>query len=56
MPLLPKAHFGDVKNEAIDWRQRLASEPDGDEQDDQPASDDVIGMLGFDPDEKESES
>jgi len=52
--MIDQAHFGTVEDRPADWRKALKDgtlkdEPDDDE--DRPATPDVIGMLGFDPDE-----
>ena len=49
---VPQAHFGKIKEKPVDWRTLLANEQDGDDADGAPATEDVIGMLGFDPDEE----
>ena len=55
---IPIAHFSQVTDKPVDWRAALESgklvdEPDDD--DDRPAAEDVIGMLGFSPDELEED-
>ena len=46
---MPQVYFGEVSEKKVDWRKEAKEEDD----DDAPASDDVIAMLGFDPDELE---
>jgi hypothetical protein len=48
---LPEAHFGAVTKQPVDWRNILADEDEKDDDEDVPASEDVVAMLGFDPDE-----
>lgn len=48
---LPQANFGEVSEEPIDWRADDSEEPDDDE--DAPASEELIGLLGFDPDKED---
>ena len=47
---LPNIHIGEVKEEKIDWRK-----VDTKEDDDAPASKELIAQLGFDPDKEETE-
>jgi hypothetical protein len=53
---LPQVHFGEVKEDEkpVDWRKAKDDSPD-DDGEDQPASDDVKAVLGFDPDEIDKE-
>ncbi|MFA5355296.1 MAG: hypothetical protein WC302_00960 [Candidatus Paceibacterota bacterium] len=48
---LPQANFGEVSGEPIDWRTDSVEEDDTDE--DLPASEEIITMLGFDPDKED---
>jgi hypothetical protein len=50
---LPQAHFGSVNDKPVDWR---ASADEDEIDENAPASDDLIAMLGFNPDEYEEES
>jgi hypothetical protein len=45
---LPDVHFGEVKEEVVDWRSAKTDETDDDELL-RPTPQDVIDMLGFDP-------
>jgi len=49
---LPQLHFGEVKEEPVDWR--ADKEPEEDE--DAPASEALIELLGFDPDKYEEDN
>lgn len=49
---LPEIHFGTVKEEPVDWRADKETEDD----EDAPASEALIEMLGFDPDKYQEES
>jgi hypothetical protein len=49
---LPEVHFGEANAKPIDWREF----EDDDDDDDKPASQDLINMLGFDPDKEQVES
>jgi len=55
---LPGIHFeGDEPNEEIDWRAEVDDEEEDDEEleEDAPASNELIELLGFDPDEEEDD-
>jgi hypothetical protein len=47
--MIPEMIFGDL-NDPIDWRKFPDTSPDDDT--DVPASDELIQLLGFDPDQE----
>ena len=46
---LPNAMFGTAEPVEVNWRERLANEPDEDDDEITTTPSDVVGMLGFDP-------
>ncbi len=50
MPYDIGVHFGSVTDKPVEWRDELSNEPD-DGEEPKPTSEDVVGMLGFDPDD-----
>jgi hypothetical protein len=50
---MPDAHYGRVKEDNIDWRKDNKEALDDDS--DEPISDDVKAILGFDPDKETEE-
>ena len=48
---LPQANFGEVSEQQENWRADSVEEDDTDE--DLPASEEIITMLGFDPDKED---
>ena len=49
--MIPKAHFGNTKDEAIDWRQQLAGEDDSADDDEEldETPPEVVGMRSLEP-------
>jgi hypothetical protein len=45
-------YFDDFEEHNIDWREELKDEVDPDDDEERPATQDVIDILGFDPDEE----
>lgn len=51
--MIPKAHFGQATATPVDWRTALEDDDDKDDDAETATSEDVIGMLGFDPEEED---
>ena len=47
---LPEVYFGEVSDQEINWRTETDDEKDADEN--IPASDELIAVLGFNPDKE----
>lgn len=52
----PETQYGDVKTSELDWRKEAEDKEDlVDDPDEEKASEHVVSMLGFDPDEIDEE-
>lgn len=48
-------HFGSIDNPLPDWRKETTDDEDNDNDEDAPISDDVLAIIGFDPDKQTSD-